>query len=97
MHGRLQCGKQGRTWRPVQEDAGAPAQALREEVGVAQRQLDRLQDGRLHVLQAAHVLPLHVGHLQRICNAHQPPANLNLKNNVCIGSFAILERLLVHT
>jgi len=31
---------------------------------VAQRQLHRLQDGRLDRLQAAHVLPAHVRHLR---------------------------------
>ena len=50
-------------WRAVQEDSGAAAQALAEELRVAQWQIHSLQDGRLHILQAAHILPLHVGDL----------------------------------
>ena len=54
---------QQRAWGPVQENAGAPAQTLAEELRVTQRQVHRLQDGRLDVLQAPHVIPLHVWHL----------------------------------
>lgn len=61
----LQGSGRQHAWRPIQEDARAAAQALAKQLRVAEGKVHSVQDGRLDILQAAYILPLHVGHLQR--------------------------------
>jgi hypothetical protein len=65
--GRDGLGEQrlARAGRPVEEDAAALLHALGEELRARQRQLDRLDDGVLDVLEAADVVPPDVRDLGR--------------------------------
>ena len=65
------------TWRPIEQQPGAPPQAGRKQLGVLHRQLHSVQNAALHVFQAAYVLPTDAGDARRANVRGQAGAHLH--------------------